>query len=100
MFSALSRLLGKANTYVFKPFLTQYSDGSVGRILLSVSYFTCMFRYWIVNQNPPDTLMQVLFACMAYIFGGKVLDFQKAKFTASVTMPTTNQTSKTEDTQN
>lgn len=64
-------------TYVIKPFMSQHTPGSIGRLLLTITFFSSLFRFWVLGDDPPDTMMQVLFACIAYVFGGKVVNYKK-----------------------
>lgn len=64
-------------TYVIKPFMSQHTPGSIGRLLLTITFFSSLFRFWVLGDDPPDTMMQVLFACLAYVFGGKVVNYKK-----------------------
>lgn len=83
-------------TYVIKPFMSQHTPGSIGRLLLTITFFSALGRFWFIGENPPDTMMQVLFACLAYVFGGKVVNYKKYRTDVLAAATTNNVTTKPE----
>lgn len=63
--------------YTFLPFFSSASPGSIGRILLFVTYSAMMGRFWVLGVNPPDSMTNVFYAFMAYIFGTKVVEWRQ-----------------------
>ena len=79
----MSRVEGQVETikkflrYTFLPFFSSASPGSIGRILLFVTYSAMMGRFWVLGVNPPDSMTNVFYAFVAYIFGTKVVEWRQ-----------------------
>jgi len=63
--------------YTLLPFFSSASPGSIGRILLFVTYSAMMGRFWVLGMNPPDSMTNVFYAFVAYIFGTKVVEWRQ-----------------------
>lgn len=73
-------------TYILKPFVTPNTDGSLGRIMLSVMFFFALVKYWSQTPavNAPETFMTAFLFLLAYVFGTRALDIiQVLKSTAT-----------------
>jgi len=70
--------------YCLKPFTSQYTPGSIGRLLLSITFFAALCRFWLIKLDPPATMMTVLITLFAYIFGSKVLEWKKTASGTSI----------------
>lgn len=63
--------------YIILPFVTPTTPGSIGRLLLTFTFGVAMFRFWFFKQDPPTTMMEVLFMMLVYIFGTKIMDWKR-----------------------
>lgn len=64
--------------YTILPFFSSASPGSIGRILLFVTYSVMMGRFWALGVNPPDSMVNVFYAFVAYIFGTKMVEWRQS----------------------
>lgn len=62
---------------LISPFYRTGSTGSFGRLWSSLLILIMICRYWVIPSvpfNPPDSLVNVTLALLAYVFGTKGLD--------------------------
>ncbi len=60
-------------------FIKADSVASISRYMLTIEFFTMLFGYWFVANNPPETLMNVFYATLVYVFGDKFTPVVKEK---------------------
>jgi hypothetical protein len=60
-------------------FIRADSPASIGRYMLTFEFFTMMFGYWFHATNPPDSLQNVFYGTMIYVFGDKFTPVIKDK---------------------
>ena len=70
-------LINAVLKYFVLPFATPTTPGSIGRILLSITFLVALGRFWFFDRNPPATMMEVLFTLLVYIFGTKIMDWKR-----------------------
>jgi hypothetical protein len=86
----MKTLLDAIVKYIVLPFATPTTPGSIGRLLLSITFLVALGRFWFFKQDPPTTMMEVLFTLLVYIFGTKIMDWKRGT-SSDIPLPTTTQ---------
>lgn len=73
---AVREFFGWIKQYMIMPFFTSKAAGSIGRILLFVTFSSILFRFWLGATEPPESMVQTMYVLLGYIFGGKILDMK------------------------
>jgi len=50
------------------PFYKGGSTGSFGRLWTSIILAACLFRFWVIKLDPPETMITVLLGLLSYVF--------------------------------
>ncbi len=87
--SSISNIIKFAFDHSFAAFIKADSPASISRYMLTIEFFTMLIGYWFVAANPPDSLIAVFYATLAYVFGDKFTPVIKDKIT-SVTKKNTD----------
>ena len=79
----MNNWFANATKFVFDHTLAAFikadSTASIGRYMLTIEFFTMLLGYWFVANNPPETLLNVFYATMVYVFGDKFTPIVKGK---------------------
>jgi hypothetical protein len=73
-------LIAKIIDHVIAPFYRTGSTGSFGRLWASILIALMSGRFWIfpkIPSNPPDSMVNITLALLAYVFGSKGLDIYR-----------------------
>lgn len=61
------------------PFYKSGSTGSFGRLWASILIAMCLFRFWVIELDPPETMITVLLAMLSYVFLTKGVEIVRSK---------------------
>lgn len=76
---SISNIIKFAFDHSFAAFIKADSPASISRYMLTIEFFTMLLGYWFVAANPPDSLIAVFYATLAYVFGDKFTPVIKDK---------------------
>lgn len=62
--------------YTVLPFFTSATPGSIGRIFMLATYVGMFVRFWSNGTEPPDSMVQTFYACLAYVFSTKIVEWK------------------------
>lgn len=78
--------------YTILPFFTSATPGSIGRIFMLATYIGMFVRFWSNGTEPPDSMVQTFYACLAYVFSTKIVEWKSgtaSSFSAGTASVTT-----------
>lgn len=61
------------------PFYKSGSTGSFGRLWASIILAVCLFRFWVIKLDPPETMITVLLGMLSYVFLTKGVEIVRSK---------------------